>query len=1416
MKTNETKSLRAEDAIRECMSIIRDAGKPDCSINRLMSLIGAFYAAERAYVFERDTTRQFYDNTYEWCAEGIEPQISFLQHIRAGDMSSFEDFLEEEGVIYRSLDDFDEDEQDYQVLQAQGIRALMVLSITRDGERVGFIGVDDPTANVDNFLVLEMAASAVSIFVDKRQNLGQTSPAALENILNHIASSILVLHADDKDLSVFSANTRMCDLVEVSKDDMMLMTDKDLIGLVHPDDMESARAFYVHAVEEDDTTKEAEYRLVTRKTGRIIIARVQATIRFQLDQSRLIYCVYTDVTEERAIEAQLHEQMKIDNDVFHEVVQEANDFVAVLNVGKNTISLRAGRYFGAFSHPDFAEGAEMDIDAICKYTSHTFILDERKQAEYERCFGMPYVLARLSVQDTFIQSFDFNLPDGSIKRKQYRYHWIDSEKELIMLLATDVTESLREEEERRTELEKALYAAEQASEAIASEQEKTRRLAEMIDSLSAGVVVGEFHGAAGQFTSVNEYFCDMLGMSEDEILGRKESGNLNDERTTPGLLEAIHPDDVDDVFNYFMSLCKGKGREGEGTFRLKTVDNPQGTYFNCRSRTVKEGEDFYRVYSVYTDATAQKAQEVEFDKMMQELLVTNPHSRCVYHLNLTRNLCLDCHGATEFTQHILDARTADELLEKATNIIIDDDVREDVRVSCNRERLIERFKEGEFKFHMTYRRQTVGKKYLWVTTFYQLMLNPMTRDIEAVAYTVDVDREQKEKAILEQMTQKEFYAYGIIDADTAMGEYFYIDGGRPEDMVPFKVGYDVGHTEARMSSPQDIERLRALGSCEYVKKMLKGDDVYTFSFRLGDKRIQATYRYIDDRRDYISFIMLDITETIAKEEQTAALLREALEAAEAANQAKSDFLSRMSHDIRTPMNAILGFSTLLLKHANDADRVRDEATKILTSGNHLLGLINDVLDMSRIESGNIELNNHDFRLSESIRMIDSIMRPQMEAKKQRFDIYVSHLKNDEFTGDDQRLQQVLINVLSNATKYTGEGGHITLRITGSPKKSGRFSTITFEVEDNGQGMSEEYQKIIFDPFTREEERKFSSAQGTGLGMAITKNLVTIMGGSISVRSMLNVGSVFTIVLPLRNAESEQTVDFWEKHKLMKMLAVDDEREVLDNIAEIMSETGVDFHAAQSGQEAIRQALDARDAGDGFDLILVDWKMPGMDGLETARRLRTELPSETLVIILTAYDYSAIETEARAAGVDAFMQKPFFASGLRYTISDLHSEVLQQDEEEDEFADLFEQDDDDIQGMRILAAEDNELNAELLREILESEGATVTICPNGQAVSETFAEAAPGTYDLILMDIQMPVMNGYEATRAIRALSVSAKQTGKRAEAAMIPIVAMTANAFSEDVQNALMSGMNAHIAKPLDIDVLLQTITRIRKGEYDV
>ncbi len=529
-------------------------------------------------------------------------------------------------------------------------------------------------------------------------------------------------------------------------------------------------------------------------------------------------------------------------------------------------------------------------------------------------------------------------------------------------------------------------------------------------------------------------------------------------------------------------------------------------------------------------------------------------------------------------------------------------------------------------------------------------------------------------------------------------------------------------------------------------------------------------------------------------------LAEALQAAQIANHSKTTFLSNMSHDIRTPMNAVLGFTKLLSMDAENPVKVREYTKKIMASGQHLLSLINDVLDVSKIESGKVVLAYERFTLNDLVSSVDAIIQPMAKAKHQNFYVEVRDIKHEYLIGDEMRVNQVLINLLSNAVKYTPDGGNIWFRIIGLKQRSGQYEHIRIEVQDDGYGMTPEYLTTIFDAFTRAENSTTNKVQGTGLGMAITKNIVELMGGTIEVFSEVNKGSLFRVELEFRIPEDQADKRFWKENGISRILVVNRDEQACKNIRLLMEEAEILVDTADDEEEAIQVIRDGMRAEKNYHVILMDWCPQGAERDEGARKVgeaaakavRETLPDRVPLIFLTDFDANGVESVLQIKNT-GILTKPFFVSAMKDKIQE-----LQMGDAEKEYS----VQDNSLEGLHFLAAEDNEINAEILTELLDMEGASCEIVENGQRAVERFQNADPAEFDAILMDVQMPVMNGYEATKAIRALDCS--------RAKEIPIIAMTANAFAEDEKAALDAGMNAHVAKPLDIELLKAVIRAYR------
>ncbi len=523
-------------------------------------------------------------------------------------------------------------------------------------------------------------------------------------------------------------------------------------------------------------------------------------------------------------------------------------------------------------------------------------------------------------------------------------------------------------------------------------------------------------------------------------------------------------------------------------------------------------------------------------------------------------------------------------------------------------------------------------------------------------------------------------------------------------------------------------------------------------------------------------------------------LQDALAAAQHANWAKTTFLNNMSHDIRTPMNAIIGFTSLAAAHIDNKEQVKDYLTKIATSSNHLLSLINDVLDMSRIESGKVKIEEKESSLPEILHDLKTIVQADIMSKQLDFYIDTVDVVNEHVLCDKLRLNQILLNLLSNAMKFTKPGGMVSVRILQKRNAPEGYADYEFQVKDTGVGMSPEFLKHVFDPFERERTSTVRGIQGTGLGMAITKNIVDMMGGTVSVDSEVGKGTTFTVSLQFKTCSGSVKQETIPQLRGLRALVADDDFNTCSSVTKMLAAIGMRPDWTTSGKEAVLRVKLAGEQEDKYAVYIIDWLMPDMNGIEVVRRIRALIGEETPIIVLTAYDWSDIEEETRKAGVTAFCSKPIFLSELKEILESPFTVKNKEEALQETFS---------FHGKEILLVENNELNQEIAVEILKEVGFDVDVANDGVVAVERMREAKPGRYELILMDIQMPVMDGYEATRQIRAL--------ENPDVAGIPIIAMTANAFDEDKKAALEAGMNGHIAKPIDVSKLLELLWKIVK-----
>ena len=646
--------------------------------------------------------------------------------------------------------------------------------------------------------------------------------------------------------------------------------------------------------------------------------------------------------------------------------------------------------------------------------------------------------------------------------------------------------------------------------------------------------------------------------------------------------------------------------------------------------------------------------------------------------------------------------------------------------------------------------------------------------------------------------------------------YEYLKDESIKDDLPRNGDYNMFryYWQTRFYNEEECERMKRALTPAYIQEQLTEDVPYLhLEYRLEDSDTgevawnQASMLPLQrDENGVVTSVLLsvqDVTDVKEREIAQHNALQDAFNEAERASRAKTDFLNSMSHDIRTPMNSIMGLTAIASMYLDDPERVKDCLTKITTSSRHLLGLINEVLDMAKIESGNLGLSEEDFDLPETVESLLSIMTPQINDKKLNLKVEIADIQHEHVVGDPMRLQQVFVNIMGNSVKFTPEGGTVSLRIKELPSRVKGSGCYEFTFSDTGCGMSEDFVKTVFEPFTRANDSRVTKVEGTGLGMSIVRSVVNLMNGTIDVKSKLGEGATFTVTVYMKLREGDE-------HDLtplegLHVLVADDEEAACESACEVLRSIGMEPDYVMSGDDAVAAVRDSEKNGRSYVAIILDWKMPGKSGIEAAREIREIVSDDMPIIILSAYDWTAVEQEARSVGVDAFISKPLFRSRLVHVMKGL---LASEEPEPASEYEVLQQS--DFSGHRVLLTEDNSIAAAIALDIMGMTGLEVDHAENGRIAVDKLLDSEPGHYDLVFMDIQMPVMNGYQAASAIRAAAEGKGPDGTtidpRPDLGTIPVVALTADAFADDVARARAAGMNAHMSKPMEIELLIKTL----------
>ncbi len=923
---------------------------------------------------------------------------------------------------------------------------------------------------------------------------------------------------------------------------------------------------------------------------------------------------------------------------------------------------------------------------------------------------------------------------------------------------------------------------------------KTSFYEKIFDSLDSNAVLMRLP-ADGQYFPVwcSQEYAEMMEGSVEDFIER--------EQYEPG--KNVHPDDRPEVEYLFKHRTTRSGKNSL-TIRQRTLKG-NWRWVNVHYAFVEE-DGLQYVYCSCSDFTKIKRDEERarllYEGVRKELENISNDTLVSIRLNLTKDIVEDCRGRELYDIDLRGMKISERFNQRANYLPLERD-RKRFLAEFNTEQLLKNFAEGKNNQSAVFFSRRPGGRECFVSYNVTLRRDPDTEDIIAFATEKDYNAEIVSNTVMSKALADQFDLiayivggnYGVVIGDkskVARGSIF------PNKLTGTYEDY-INEQVAPVLSGTAEERDKALKSLslqkiEHALELREPYEVNLHCFIDGEIYHKRFVFYLVDREaKFYILLKTDMTKIqrahFAKNEQ----LKTALEIANQANVAKTAFLSAMSHEIRTPMNAIIGLDSIALKEPNLSPNLREHLEKIGSSARHLLGIINDILDMSRIESGRMILKYEEFSFTNMLEQINSIVNGQCREKGLRYDCAIRGRVEDFYIGDEMKLKQVLINILGNAIKFTHKGGAINFTVEQIAHFEDK-STLRFVVKDTGVGIDKDYLPKIFEPFSQEDSGNSNAYGGTGLGMAITKNIVETMNGNISVKSEKDVGSEFTVNVTLRN--SPKTIDSVKGRKInvqdLKILIVDDDPIACEHAKLVLEEVGISADISLNGRDAIEKVRLRQARHELYNILLIDLRMPEMNGIEVTRQIRDLVGNECAIIIFTAYNWDDIVEEAMAAGVDRFMAKPLFASNV---VSEFHQALEQKifDEPEKQLAEL--------EGRKILMAEDMPVNAEIMMMVLSMRGMEVEHAPNGQEAVNTFANSPANYFDAVLMDIRMPIMDGLKATETIRALD--------RPDAKKVPIIAMTANAFDEDVQRSLQAGMNAHLSKPVEPEHLFQTLQQL-------
>ena len=1224
----------------------------------------------------------------------------------------------------------------------------------------------------------------------------------ISDIMQGIPGGFFIYRADGNEELIY-VNDAMLHLFRCeTKEEFQELTGNSFKGIVHPDDLERVEAYIAHQIEGDPQALDyVEYRII-RKDGEICWVEDFGHLVHDETEGDVFYVFISDITEriQKLDRERISHQEMIDAASSRErqyMTAITSDAIAIyeVNLSKDLMEGKAIRIVG---DEEISIAEDMGFSMPRQYSEFMRCLGKRvpvgrRQDYYDHC--SPEYLLSCYEKGILDPCYDFWIQDGGGR-------WIYAHK-IFVITKNEITGDIV-----------AIALIKDHSE-IRKKQEQNIKHMEMIQALSVDY-------ANVYWVNLTRDTVQAYRMSNEII---KNFGNRFQEGSYIKLIHfyvetSVYEPDRETLLSYAAPehLIKVLDKESSCAVNYRVMRDGKIEYYRMTASRIESDSEDVEIAMGFSNVDMEVRHEMEQRKLVEDAYEIISGLSSEYNfigLIEPESGSLSIYKSTDESAEVMDTLAVqknyyDAILAYGEYVISDD---KEMWFDVTRiENILERLQEKNI-YNVNIRIKSKDSKKTDYTQFtftrvsgardtYQLVMaeKKITETIEKELMQRNLLRRYEllfvsaTADIYSHLLRVDLETWETIQIDSRHGEFTKIDVGNWEEYLETKLMEVV---------PGDRERVRGTFSRSAFEQAKAGDKL-TCSYESDAADNTGTIKYYsvtarvqgEKGQRFATVFSIDNTELVENERKQKALLEYALAQAQQANSAKTTFLSNMSHDMRTPMNAIIGFSAIAASHIDNTERVKDCLDKIMSSSNHLLSLINDILDMSRIESGKVQIQEDECNLSELLHTLANIIQPQVKTKQLDFFIDTIDVTDEDIYADPLKLNQIFINILGNAVKFTDVGGTVSFRMRQKPCAAMGYGTYEFSIKDTGIGMSSEFVEHIFEPFERESSTLKSGIEGTGLGMAITKKLVEIMGGTIHVNSVKGKGTEFVIILDFKLQEKSNTGQNIVELEGLRALVVDDDVDTCGSITGMLGQIGVRSEWRTSGREAVQCARKAYDEQDPFQTYILDLYMPEQSGIETARKIRKEVGDDVPIIIVTGYDWSDIENEAKEAGITAFCSKPLFMSDLKAALLKVNH-LMEESTAETSLSDK------DFSGKRVLVVEDNELNREIAEEILKEAGFTVEVAVDGSEAVSMVEKSEEYYYDIILTDIQMPVMDGYEEVVAIRNM--------KRKDVATMPIIAMTANAFEEDKALAIKCGMNGHIAKPLDISAVFKTLTEILK-----